>query len=195
MDVLNRCALVIRLPAELERILGEVQINVRKRAGGDLVRWTPTTELVVTLVSLGELSAGQIVQVDATVAPIINRYRRMSFSVDGLGGSPTNLQPRFVWAAVGGDVESLTQLNRELERALAPLLRNHEVKDFEARIPLGRIKQESESTRSALGRALRVAGVGEIGTLSANTICMIRYAGTSAGVTLIDVNRYLLAGG
>ncbi|MEQ1932613.1 MAG: hypothetical protein ABL962_01855, partial [Fimbriimonadaceae bacterium] len=135
MDVLNRCALVIRLPAELERALGEVQINVRKRAGGDLVRWTPTTELVLTLVSLGEISAGQIVQIDATVGPIIQRFGRMKFALDGLGGSPTNLQPRFVWAAATGDVEPLTRLTAELERALAPLLRNHEVKDFEARIP------------------------------------------------------------
>jgi 2'-5' RNA ligase len=192
VDVLNRCALVLRLPNELASALGETQIQVRKRAGGDLVRWTPTSELVLTLSSLGEISAGQIVQVDQTIGPIIQRCGRMNFLVDSLGGSPTNLQPRFVWAGVGGDIEPLKQLNGEIERALSPILRNHEVKEFEARIPLGRIKQESESTRSALGRALRVAGVGEIGKFCAEAVCLVRYAGTSMGVTILDVNRYVL---
>ncbi|MEQ1821254.1 MAG: hypothetical protein ABL949_01970 [Fimbriimonadaceae bacterium] len=194
MDILNRCALVLRLPSELADGLGRAQIELRKRAGGDLVRWTPTTELVLTIVSLGELSASQIVQVDATVGPIIQRYRRMSFSVEGIGGSPTNLQPRFVWAGIAGEVDPLKQLNSELERGLAPMLRNHEVKEFDARIPLGRIKQESESTRSSLGRALRVANIGPIGSLSADEVCLVRYSGTSMGVTILDVNRYVLGG-
>lgn len=125
MDILNRCALAIRLPAETQAALGEVQLQVRRKAGGDLVRWTPTTELVLTIVSLGELGPGQIVQVSQTVEPMIAQCPSMQFKLEGLGGSPTNLQPRFVWVPVTGDVMNLGKLNAWLEQALNPILPDH----------------------------------------------------------------------
>lgn len=192
MDILNRCALAIRLPAEIQQTLGEAQIQIRRRAGGDLVRWTPVTELVLTIVSLGELGPGQIVQVDQTVRPMIAQCPCLDLNLSGLGGSPTNLQPRYVWIGVGGQVETLTKLHNWLEPALTPILPDHEAREYQATVPLGRLKQESEQNRSALGRALRVAGVDQIGSFRATEVEMIRYAATGAGVTLLTVNSYPL---
>lgn len=192
MDFLNRCAIAIRLPADVQTALGETQIQLRRKAGGDLVRWTPTTELVLTVVSLGELGPGQIVQVDQTIRPMIAQCPQLALEIFGVGGSPTNLQPRHVWAGVQGDTDNLKKLNGWLESTLTPLLPDHETREFNPVIPLGRLKQESEQNRSALGRALRVANIDMIGTIGVPEIEMIRYAATGAGLTLITVERYPL---
>lgn len=190
MDLLNRCALGIRLPAELQAGLGEAQLQLRRKAGGDLVRWTPVTELVLTVVSLGELNPGQIVQVNQTVKPMIAQCPAMNLSLESLGGSPTNLQPRFVWVGVGGDLETLKKLNAWLEQTLAPMLPDHEIRDYNASVPLGRLKQESEQNRSALGRALRVSAIDRIGEFRANEVELIRYVATGAGITLVTESVY-----
>lgn len=192
MDILNRCALAIRLPADIQAALGEAQLQIRRKAGGDLVRWTPTTELVLTVVSLGELGPGQIVQVDQTVRPMIGQCPALNLSLAKLGGSPTNLQPRFVWVGVEGDIDPLGKLNGWLEQTLTPILPDHEVREYHASVPLGRLKQESEQNRSALGRALRVAGIDQIGAFRATEVEMIRYAATGAGLTILTVNAYPL---
>lgn len=192
MDFLNRCALAIRLPIEVQTALGEAQLQLRRKAGGDLVRWTPTTELVLTIVTLGELGPGQIVQVDQTVRPMIAQCPQLALEVFGTGGSPTNLQPRHVWAGVQGDVDNLKKLNAWLEQALTPILPDHETREYQPTIPLGRLKQESEQNRSALGRALRVGGIEFIGTLGVSEVEMIRYAATGAGLTLVTINTYPL---
>lgn len=192
MDILNRCALAIRLPADIQTALGEAQIQIRRKAGGDLVRWTPVTELALTIVGLGELGPGQIAQVDQTVGPMITQCPILNLELAGLGGQPTNLQPRFLWIGVGGDSDKLVKLNVWLEQAIKPLLHDHEVKEYHPNVPLGRLKQESEQNRSSLGRALRVSGIDSIGSFQAKEVELIRYSATGAGLTIVTVNTYPL---
>lgn len=193
MDALNRCSLVIRLPADLQNAFGDAQMQIRKRAGADLVRWTPTTEFVFTLVSLGEISVVQIAQVAAMVGPIVAQYPRGQVALEGLGGSPNNLQPRTLWIGMAGDLTGLEQFAQELERAIMPIVPHHEARSLQAHIPIGRLKQESEANRSALGRAVRMAQIGSIGVLPIHEVELIRMATTSAGPTIVTVQAFPLA--
>ncbi len=192
MDILNRASLVFRLPIGIQEALNDTQIQIRRKAGADLVRWTPVNELALTLVTLGEISPLQIAQIGTAVNSIAPQFVPIDIVLAGLGGSPTNLQPRFLWIGLGGDVEALTQLNAHLERTVSPFLPGHEVRPFPAYLPIGRLKQESESNRSALGRAIRVAAIGEIGRFHAGSLELVRMAGTSAGPTMITVQSYPL---
>lgn len=193
MDALNRCSLVVRVPADLQATLGETQLQIRKRAGADLVRWTPTTELVFTLVSLGEISIGQVAQVTATVGPVVAQYPRGQVALEGLGGSPNNLQPRVLWIGVAGDVSGLERFAQDLERAIMPIVPHHEARSLQAHIPIGRLKQESEANRSALGRAVRMAQIGSIGALPIQEVELIRMATTSAGPTIVTIQSFPLS--
>lgn len=193
MDALNRTSIVIRIPVDLQAALTDVQNQIRKRAGADLVRWTPASELVFTIVTLGEIGVGQIAQLGATLGSVVSGFPAMHLSLDGLGGSPNNLQPRFLWVGVGGDLATLETLNQALERAVAPILPHHEVRSLQAHVPIGRIKQESESNRSALGRALRMAQIEHIGAFSVPSIELARMATTSAGPTLVAIQTFPLS--
>lgn len=192
MDALNRTSLVIRIPSEVQAALVDVQNQIRRRAGADLIRWTPASELVFTLVSLGEISIGQIAQLSSTLGPVIAHYPSFDLSLDGVGGSPNNLQPRFLWAGLVAPGGQLDQLNQALERACAPIVPHHEARNLQAHVPIGRLKQESESNRSALGRAIRMAQIGSIGSFRADQVELARMASTSAGPTLVAIQQFPL---
>lgn len=194
MDVLNRSSFVLRLPAEVQAALGEAQNQIRRKAGADLIRWTPTQELTLTLLSLGEISIEQVARISGAIGPTISQNRPMRIVLEGLGGSPTNLQPRFLWIGVGGDTEALKHLAGALEQAIAPVLPGLERREFQPQVPIGRLKQESEANRSAVGRAVRVAGIGEICSFPVTQVELVRAAVTSVGVTTVTVQAFPLLG-
>ena len=193
LDSLNRCSIGIRIPESLQTQLVEVQTNIRRRAGGDLVRWTPPAELMLTLVALGEISAPQVYQVQSVIGPAIAQFSPIEFTFEGVGGQPSNLQPRFIWIGLGGDTASLERMEQALGHAIGPLIRDHDSKGFRAYVPIGRLKQETEATRSALGRAIRMADVGLIGTHTASQVELVRAASTSMGPTLVTIQAYPLS--
>ena len=185
---------MIRLPQDVQLAIVEAQTQIRRKAGSDLVRWTPQTELVFTLVALGEISPAQIAQVCTLLPAVAMRSPMIDLTLDGLGGSPNNLQPRFLWIGVGGDVPALERLNVEVERAVAPIVYGHEVRALQAHVPIGRLKQESESNRSALGRSVRVAGIGSVGAFRAASMELVRASATSLGPTLVTVRSFAFGG-
>jgi 2'-5' RNA ligase len=194
MDILNRSSLAIRLPADLQQAINEAQVQIRRKAGADLVRWTPSAEVVLTLTSLGEISPSQIAQVMSIATPIVARYAAPTITLESLGGSPTNLQPRFLWLGVTGDGGMLAQMTAELERSLGPVLPDHERREFPGHVPIGRLKQESEANRSALGRAVRVAGIGQLGSFRPAAVELLRASSTSIGPTLVTVQSMPFGG-
>jgi len=193
MDALNRCSIVIRIPAELQAEMAELQLQIRRRAGADLVRWTPSSELVLTLLSLGEIGVGQMAQIAATLPTVVSAHPAFKLQLEGLGGSPNNLQPRVLWVGVAGDVLGLAQLQQAIEHAVVPLVPHQEVRQFQAQVPIGRLKQESEANRSALGRAVRMAQIGGVGSLMVTSVELIRMAATTAGPTIVTVQSFALA--
>lgn len=193
LDSLNRCTIGIRIPTEVQAAVVEAQNTIRRRAGGDLVRWTPGTELMLSLASLGEISVQQVAQVQLGIRPVFSKYNQFDLILEGVGGHPSTLQPRMVWIGLNGDVPILEQMGTELDRILSTILGNQEGKSSRNHLPIGRLKQESEQTRSSLGRALKVAGIGHIMNLHVSQIELVRNSVTTAGPTWVTVEAYPLS--
>lgn len=194
MDILNRSMVAIRVPTELRGKMAEVQKQLRWRAGGEAVRWTPPEELVLHLTALGEISANVFIRVKETLGPLISRCPPLHLGVEGVGGAPTVLQPRIVFANVTGDLVTLEQLHDAVEAIVTPLVPDHETRPFEPRIILGRLKKQEESDRTALGRALKISNIGEVGSWVATEAELIRSVGTTLGPTLITEATYTFNG-
>lgn len=194
VDILNRSLVGIRLPSELQAGIAEVQKQLRWRAGGEAVRWTPPEEMVLHLTALGEVSANVLIRAKQALEPLISRCPPLHLKIEGVGGAPTVLQPRIVFANVTGDLVTLEQLHNAVEAVLTPIVPDHEVRPFEPRIILGRLKKQEEADRTALGRALKIASVGEVGFWTATEAELIRSVGTTAGPTLVTEATYPFKG-
>jgi len=192
MDDLNRTFVGIRLPADVQSKLAEVQQVVRHRAGSDVVRFANPHELQLVILALGELTVATLDQVHRTITPLLPQFRPFELTVDGLGGSPSMLQPRFVWAGIGGDVAELTKLHNIIEANLISILRDYHARPFQPHIDLGRMKIESEQNRTALGRAIKMSQVGYVASLNVSSIETFRSTATPAGPTLEPITIYRL---
>lgn len=192
MQPLNRCAIVVRLPQDVRQAIQEVQHNLRRRAGADAVRWTPLEDLFLPIVNLGELSPTQVYQVQQMIQEIVPLYPQMNFTLEGVGGHPTVLQPRWLYIGLQGDLPMLQQLNAALETALTPFLADHESRQMRAVIPIGRLKQESEAIRSALGRAVKMAGVGTVTHVTVTEIELTRTLASTLGPVHDTIAKYAL---
>src|SRR5687768_5804202 len=116
---------------------------LRRRAGADQVRWNHTTEYLLTLCSLGEVSGMTLESLKTVLPPVAAKFPQMTLEVKGFGGTPSMLQPRFVYAAIEGpDLAALEELAKTISAACAPYAPNRDPRPFLPHIMLGRLKTE-----------------------------------------------------
>lgn len=104
-------------------------------------RWVAPEKLHVTLSFLGEVEpervptlAQALRQVGAAHAPLVLR-------VEGGGSFGSPMQPRVLWAGLGGETEALAALQADVVAALRPLGFAPEERNFTAHLTLARARQ------------------------------------------------------
>ncbi|MBS1718341.1 MAG: hypothetical protein JSS72_11480 [Armatimonadetes bacterium] len=193
MDALNRVVIGVKAPAEVGRKVEEVQLLYKRRLMGEQMRWTVSSELVLTLVTLGELRVDQIARAGALLEPVLQGVPKMTFRVDGLTGTPNVLQPRFLEAILKGPVEELSAFQKRLMGAMVPVIGVQETKPWLPTFTIGRLSKEAEQSRLNLGRVLKTVPAGDMGEFPINEICLLQYASSGAGVTVSPIRSFPLA--
>lgn len=167
-------------------------MTLRRRAGSEAARWTPAHELFITICALGEAPLAQIARVPEAVTPVTRTFSPFQISLGAAGGAPSATQPRTVHINLEGDIQQLIELHKRIEGAIAPIGLNRQVVPLGCHIQLGRLRVESESARSDLGRAIRMAQLGELGTWTVEKIELLRSEVGPAGPTTVDVHSFPL---
>jgi 2'-5' RNA ligase len=169
-------------------------MGLRRKAGSEVARWTPPHELVLTLCPLGELNPLNLQRIPPAIAPVFQRFPPMTLSLEGIGGSPSATQPRIVWVGVSGEVQAFEALHQAVEQALMPLGLLREVHAPACHIPIGRLRTESEIARSELGRAVRMANPGTLGSWRADSVEYLKSDVGPYGPTLVTLAAFPLGG-
>jgi RNA 2',3'-cyclic 3'-phosphodiesterase len=138
MDVV-RSFIAISLPdnvrAELTSL--EEKLKVRRHP---FVKWVDPESMHLTLKFLGNVTADSVPQVAEAVSRVAMAHASLKLQVSGTGAFPSWQRPQVVWVGVGGDLDKLNALQRELESALAPLGYPPESRSFSAHLTLGRLR-------------------------------------------------------
>lgn len=138
MDVV-RSFIAISLPdnvrAELTSL--EEKLKVRRHP---FVKWVDPESMHLTLKFLGNVTADSVPQVAEAVSRVAMAHAPLKLQVSGTGAFPSWQRPQVVWVGVGGDLDKLNALQRELESALAPLGYPPESRSFSAHLTLGRLR-------------------------------------------------------
>ena len=151
------------IPAVLDR-LGNLQARFRQDLPPRLVRWVRPQGIHLTLKFLGEILASKVDTVSVAMVGACAAYAPFSLSIRGLGCFPNLRRPRVLWVGVEEPTGVLAALQRDVERALAPLGFPPETRPFSPHLTLGRVKGGARGKIEVLGDAVgrTKARVGEM---------------------------------
>jgi 2'-5' RNA ligase len=119
-----------------EEILGRIEeARARVRGRAARAKWVRAEGMHVTLVFLGEVpDAGEVVERARAVA---SRHAPMTLRFEG-AGCFGGRKARVLWVGVGGEVEALCAVQKELSTALADLGQGPEDRAYSPHLTLAR---------------------------------------------------------
>jgi 2'-5' RNA ligase len=190
MDAINRTFVGVRVPGPLLSQIDEKLLTIKRKPGVDNIRWNGHSELLLNLVSLGELGVGTLASLKPVLRDVASRFPRLSLEIKGFGGLPNMIQPRYCYAGIDGpDAHWLPQLAQQIDQATRTLTPHRDTKEFHAHILLGRLKTENEQYRVALGRALKLMEQPSMGAWQVDNIELLISSASESGIgyTVVDL--------
>jgi RNA 2',3'-cyclic 3'-phosphodiesterase len=133
-----RTFIAIPLSTECRQLLSTTQEKLRTFDAD--VRWVSIESIHLTLKFLGEIDAALVPELAATLRSTTGPVRTFNLSISGLGGFPNLRSPRVIWCGLGGDLETLAALQRQVEEACGPLGFQPEDRPFHPHLTLGRVQ-------------------------------------------------------
>ena len=197
MDALNRCWLGFPLPPEVSELVKSAQDDIRRRAGGDVIRWLPAGEIAVRLVSLGEVSPRTLALLDQAVEPAAARHASISLRLEGAGGSPNLTMPRSAWLGIAGEVDALKALREDLAACTLHLSSTTDHTGFEPTLQIGQIRKFDDRARADMGRSIRICKIGVLGEFILDSVHVLCAEAGATGPFLRSITSFPLgtAGG
>ena len=104
------------------------------------VRWVDPKGIHLTLKFLGNIDAGLVEKVLDSMIQSARSSAPFSLELSGLGVFPGRRAPRVLWAGIGGDLDALGSLQRELEIILAAQGFQREERGFNPHLTIGRVR-------------------------------------------------------
>jgi len=133
-----RAFLAIDLPEEVKVQIGNIQDRLKAVVKG--VRWTKPEGIHLTLKFFGNISENDIANISRVVERNAIDVKPFILNVSTIGTFPNPRRPRVVWLGVGGTVERLSDLQKEIEKNLESIGFEKEARAFRAHLTLGRVK-------------------------------------------------------
>jgi len=193
MAELNRCWLGFPLPRPLVEKIGEAQMQIRRRAGSDTIRWHPLGEVAVLLLSLGEIAPTTVLRVEGMMDQALKGHGPINLSLEGVGGSPNITMPKTAWVGITGETEKLKALRKDLANAVSQLRTAIDEKEFEPVIEIGMLRKFDDRARTEMGRSIKMAGVGNLGAFTMDSVHVLASRASNAGPHLYSMKEHSLS--
>ncbi len=154
-----RLFVAIAIPEPVRDGMARAQRELRPFATPGDIRWTNPEQLHLTLKFLGNVPAGCIAAVKHSLAEACAGVRPFPLRARGVGFFPNDRRPRGIWVGFEDDGNVLADLQRRIERLLAPFAEQPGAERFLAHATLGRFqKYRRHKTEKLLPRASALGG-------------------------------------
>lgn len=137
-----RAFFAIRLPAPVERVLGETAQMLAGRTPRGAVRWVRPEQIHLTLRFLGDTPTSKVAAIGAVMDALATDTAPLALRLDGVGCFPNARRPRVIWVGLAGDEAPLAELRGALDARLAGLGFPPDDKPFRAHLTLGRVRDD-----------------------------------------------------
>ena len=173
-----RAFIAIELPPDLLAQIGRLQARVRQELPPGLVRWVQPEGIHLTLKFLGDVDRERLPEIERALGSACAPHAPFDLQISEMGCFPNPQRPRVVWVGVQETGETLAALQRDVERAIAPLGFPPDRRGFHPHLTLGRVKDRRPNARrsaelDALGAYVTRARV-RLGTLHVDAVHLMR---------------------
>lgn len=143
------------LPAEIKEALATLQTAWQRATGAaHAVKWVAVPSIHLTLKFLGNTLPAQVDLIRLALSDALAGTRVLSVCLAAPGVFPSPQRARVLWVGLAGDLDALVDVQRRVERALAPLGFPAEARRFTPHLTLGRVRDDaSPDERRALAAA------------------------------------------
>lgn len=171
-----RSFIAIQLPQELRSALHELALPLQ---GLSLdVKWVPESNYHLTLKFLGDIAPGDICNLDAQLQALADR-ECFTLSLGGWGMFPDPKRPSVLWVGLGGELEALRQLWRDLDDCLSARGYPRD-RRWHPHITLGRFRSP-DRVDSLIARLQQTPSFGHIGSFTAPGLSLMESRLSPAG--------------
>jgi len=165
----------------------------RLRDGHLPVKWVAEDALHITLKFLGEVDAERAAFIGTALAEAVRTARPFEVALGGFGVFPDHTRPRVFWLGVERH-PALELLANDVERSLAALGFESELKPFQPHLTIGRARKDARASAfrdlASLSDAVDYAAM-----LRVESVDLMQSTLGPAGPTYAIVHRAPLAGG
>ncbi len=176
-----RSFIAIELPPEIKLTLAQLQ-NRLKSGSRAPVKWVDPESMHLTLKFLGNINTELTGRIAAVLEEACRGMHPFSVEISGLGVFPNARRVRVVWVGMTGETESLGQLQKRIDAALAPLGFKAEARPFTPHLTLARVREQATpDERQTLGHLVTGAATEGGGSLNVNAVYLMRSQLTREG--------------
>ncbi len=148
-----RSFIAIELPDELKLALTQLQAALKQEAPP--VKWVDSEGIHLTLKFLGAVSSDRINDIIRVMEQSARGIPPFQLEAKNVGVFPNLKRPQVVWVGVGGQLDRLSQLQRQIESNLVPLGFAAEQRPFTAHLTLARVRNQAyPNERQRLGEVI-----------------------------------------
>jgi RNA 2',3'-cyclic 3'-phosphodiesterase len=171
---LLRAFIAIEIPNTIQEAIHKDTLNLRKALDSALVRWTPCSNIHLTLKFLGDVSESNLQFIKQMLVQECTEHFAFDLQVGKLGSFPNSKRPRVIWVGLNAPGELLS-LQQSIESAASRLGYEKEERGFSPHLTIGRVRQNLSATD--LGRihtALDSTHVSMLGTVTINAVYLFK---------------------
>jgi RNA 2',3'-cyclic 3'-phosphodiesterase len=165
-----RTFIAVLISDELKRKMAVVQEDFKNMA--PQVKWVAAENFHITVKFLGDVEAGRIEEIRASVEDAVTGIEPFDYDIGGAGAFPGGGRPRVVWIGVTQGHDQLAEIAGRLEDGLGKLGFAKEDRPFRSHITIGRLKDERGAKE--ISSALRESEIGRLGSVRVAGIAIMK---------------------
>jgi len=135
-----RSFIAIELPEEAKEGLARLRKEL-ERDEHKFVKWVNPGGIHLTLKFLGNIPSKRVTEITEAIKEAAQGISPFHLEISGLGAFPSIRQARVLWVGIGGEVDKLSRLQKNIDSALAALGFAKEERPFVPHLTLARIRE------------------------------------------------------
>jgi 2'-5' RNA ligase len=170
-----RTFVAIELDKALQVALRQIQAPLKRSKVSHAARWVSPGSIHLTLKFLGNVPVSRVDAIRQAIVRGCEGFSPFAVSLAHLGCFPNPRRPRVIWVGIGGDVDTLTQLQQSVDSELNRIGFKPEKRGFTPHLTLARIRNKARRhERVELARLVTDAQTVPTASMIAREVCFIR---------------------